>query len=75
MGGGGVQRSLEIQMGGGVQRSLEIQMGGGGSKKFGNPGGRGIKNCCHPWGGGWIFSGITHSENGKVTVLRTEQNN
>ena len=30
-----------------------------GSKKFGNPGGRGGQKCCHPWGVGWIFSGIT----------------
>ena len=34
---------------------------GEGSKKFGNPGGRGggLKNVAICEGGGWIFSGIT----------------
>ena len=31
--------------------------------------GGGVKKCCHPWGGGWIFSGITHFTSGKKQIM------
>ena len=46
---GGGSLALEIRLGGGVTVIQEIRVGGG------------VKKPCHPLGGVWIFSGITHS--------------
>ena len=46
--------------------------GGRGILCLGNPDGReggGVKKCCHPWGRGWIFSGITHFTSEKKQIM------
>ena len=46
---------LEIQ----IKRVWKSRWGEG-SRKFGNPGGEGVKKFCHPWEGVDIYSEITH---------------
>ena len=48
-----VIKTLEIHVGGGggLMPWKSRWEGEGGSKKFGNPGGRKVEKCCHPWGG------------------------
>ena len=53
---------------GGGSYALEIQMGGGGFKVVWKSRWEGGQKMLPSVGGGWIFSGITHSENGKVTL-------